>query len=1374
MAPRIAACLTVVAALLAAAPAQADMREGALGSATAELMALQAIPPGVTESVMIDGLTDPTAVAFAPDGRVFVAEKAGRIKVFDSLSDPTPSIWADFSNRVHDFWDRGFLGLALDPNFATRPFVYALYAYDKAPSSSQVPRWGDQCPTPPGPLDDGCVVTGRLSRFTNGGAETVLIEDFCQQYPSHSIGSIAFGADGALYVSSGDGASFNWADYGDDGVPLNPCGDPPGGVGGAMTPPTAEGGALRSQDIRTPSDPTSLDGSILRVDPDTGAALPDNPNAASSDPNARRIVAYGLRNPFRITVRPGTNEIWAGDVGWSAWEEINRVDNPTGPMRNFGWPCYEGNNRQDGYDNLNLNLCETLYAQGASARTNPHYTYHHSAQVVPGEPCPTGGSSISGLAFYPAAGSLGPAYEGALFFADYSRGCIWAMLRGSNGLPDPGNIQTFANSSSVQLTVGPDRELYSVDMNTGTIKRFRGSFSNQTPTAVATANPTTGAIPLTVNFDGRGSSDPDSGDILTYAWDLDGDGQFDDSTSATPSFTYTTAAQITVRLRVTDTTGLSDTDTVAITAGAPPTVSIDSPAAGTTWRTGDTIAFTGSATSSTGVPITGTGLAWRINLEHCNRTSSTCHTHVMQNLTGSGGSIVAPEHEYPSHLELQLTATDANGLSRTVTRRLDPRTVAITMRSEPAGVSLTMGTETAPAPYTLDVIQGSRLAITAPSPVTIGGSTYVFSGWSDGGALTHDIVPGATATTYTATFARSTAPERVAGTDVIGATGSSASPGQAEVYRTTATADARVTAIRLRLAPNNTANGLVLGLYADTAAQPTTLLASGRVNTPVAGAWNEATIDNGPLITAGTAYWIGLLNPSGSTGELRWHDRAGGAGGAEQGSATPGLTAFPATWLTGPRWSDGPLSAYVLGVPPGPPPPPVLATSPASLSFGGIAGGASPAAKTISVSNTGGGSLSFTATDDASWLSVSPGSGTAPSTLSVTVNTAGLAAGTHTATVRVESAGVTGSPQLIPVTLTLTAPQPPALSVAPGSLAFNAVEGGGAPPAQSLAIANTGGGTLSFTTSDDAAWLSASPASGTAPASVSVAVNPAGLARGTYTGNVRVDASGATGAPVTVPVTLIVSPPSTGLVGAWGFNETAGTTVADSSGNANTGTISGATRSTAGRFGGALSFDGVNDSVLVADANSLDLRTSMTLSAWVRPTAGGGWRTVILKEQPGQLVYALYSSTDNNRPSGHVYTTGDMALGGPSILATNTWTHLAMTWDGLTTRLYVNGTQVASGALAGTAALSASPLRIGGNSVWGEWFAGLIDEVRIYNRALNAAEITTDRDTAIAGTTLLAARSALTAPKVRKASRFTRDGARKRAHRAHWIKKRRR
>src|SRR5918994_5429032 len=336
------------------------------------------------------------------------------------------------------------------------------------------------------------------------------MENCAHNSPSHSLGSLAFSADGALYVSGGDGASFNFADYGQDGSPRNPCGDPGGPIGGALAPPTAEGGALRSQDIRSSGDPTGLDGAILRVDPDTGAALPSNPNASSSDPGARRIVAHGLRNPFRITVRPGTNEVWSGDVGWNAWEEINRVVSPTTEVRNFGWPCYEGTGRMNSYDNLNLNLCESLYNQGTGAHAAPYYTYNHQSRVVSGEPCGVGSSSISGLAFTPEDSSFPPAYDGALFFSDYSRDCIWAMLAGANGLPDPNNRQTFVSGAAppVELTFGPGGDLYYVDLDGGTIRRVRSLTANRAPVARATATPSNGNVPLTVNFDGSASSDP--------------------------------------------------------------------------------------------------------------------------------------------------------------------------------------------------------------------------------------------------------------------------------------------------------------------------------------------------------------------------------------------------------------------------------------------------------------------------------------------------------------------------------------------------------------------------------------------------------------------------------------------------------------------------------------------------------------------------------------------------------------------------------------------------------------------------------------------------------------------------------------------------
>src|SRR5215216_2939672 len=150
---RVATLAAVLLTLILPSAALADgaFDGAALTGAAATLRAAAAAPPsGFQETVAFSGLTNPTAVRFAPDGRIFVAEKSGLVKVFDDFGDPTPSVYADLSQKVHDFWDRGLLGLALDPQFATRPYVYVLYAYNKDPNSSQFPRWGDSCPTPPG------------------------------------------------------------------------------------------------------------------------------------------------------------------------------------------------------------------------------------------------------------------------------------------------------------------------------------------------------------------------------------------------------------------------------------------------------------------------------------------------------------------------------------------------------------------------------------------------------------------------------------------------------------------------------------------------------------------------------------------------------------------------------------------------------------------------------------------------------------------------------------------------------------------------------------------------------------------------------------------------------------------------------------------------------------------------------------------------------------------------------------------------------------------------------------------------------------------------------------------------------------------------
>src|SRR6266498_5228791 len=166
------------------------------------------LPTGFRDSVVLSGLTNPTVLQFAPDGRIFVGQKNGVIKVFQSLTDTAPITVADLRTQVDDYWDRGLLGMALAPNFPTNPYIYVLYAYD-APIGGTAPTWNDACPTPPGPTTDGCLVSARVSRLTASGnvmtgSEQVLINDWCQQFPSHSIGTLLFGQDGKLYVGGGD------------------------------------------------------------------------------------------------------------------------------------------------------------------------------------------------------------------------------------------------------------------------------------------------------------------------------------------------------------------------------------------------------------------------------------------------------------------------------------------------------------------------------------------------------------------------------------------------------------------------------------------------------------------------------------------------------------------------------------------------------------------------------------------------------------------------------------------------------------------------------------------------------------------------------------------------------------------------------------------------------------------------------------------------------------------------------------------------------------------------------------------------------------------------------------------------------------------
>jgi YD repeat-containing protein len=749
------------------------------------------LPSGFREEVIYSGLEEPMALSIAADGKVFVAEKAGKVKVFEDFEDETPQVFADLRTEVYDTGDRGIMGMELDPDFPASPYVYVLYTYDAIlnvdpddpnfAEESQIPRWGtpdttgDPCPKPAGENEvNGCPVFGRLVRLTAGGpggteaiAEKPLVEGWCQQFVSHSVGDLQFDSQGFLYASGGDGAKASTTDHGQFGWPKkNQCGDPPGGIGGAMTPPTAEGGALRTQDLRTPNplgltaDPTGLNGSIIRVDPETGAGVPGNPLFGSLDANERRIVAYGFRNPFRFEVDQADDELYVSNVGWTEWEEIDRFRVDSDEPWNSGWPCYEGPEVNIAYRNLETNLCEGLYAEPGAAGP-AIFNYSFGGPLFPGDPCPTeNGAAITGISVYRDS-AFPPAYDGALFFADSVRECIYVMFPGDDGRPDPTTTTIFASDAgfypAVELEVGPDGNLYYLNLFTdsegGTVRRV--SYDPGVPDADLAATPTFGAAdPLEVELDASGSTDPD-GEALTYDWDLDGNGSFETvNGGAERTEEVEGPDSVRIRVRVKDAGGATNVAQVVVHPGnTPPEPQIDEPLGSLEWKVGEKIDFFGFATDPQDGSVPDEDLHWRVRLHHC-RAIGDCHAHPLQVLPSlEEGSFTAPDHEYPAFLEIILTATDSQGLSAVENVEIHPRTVDLQIASKPSGLTLSAGVKSALTPFTVTAIEGSNVGLSAPLTQGLGGDTYNWTAWSQGGSNVQNIVASQSAT-YTAIYAR--------------------------------------------------------------------------------------------------------------------------------------------------------------------------------------------------------------------------------------------------------------------------------------------------------------------------------------------------------------------------------------------------------------------------------------------------------------------------------------------------------------------------------------------------------------------------------------------------------------------------------------------
>ena len=225
-----------------------------------DLSVAATVPSGFTDTLIASNLNKPTAMALAPDGRLFVCEQGGTLRVIKNntlLSTPFVSL------TVSAVGERGLLGVAFDPNFVANKFVYVYYT----------------ALTP--------TIHNRVSRFTAAGdvalagSETILLDLETLSATNHNGGAIHFGPDGKLYVAVGE---------------------------------NAVGSNSQSMNNRL--------GKMLRINSD-GSIPSDNPFFTTATGANRAIWALGLRNPFTFAFQPLSTNLFINDVGWNAWEEIN-------------------------------------------------------------------------------------------------------------------------------------------------------------------------------------------------------------------------------------------------------------------------------------------------------------------------------------------------------------------------------------------------------------------------------------------------------------------------------------------------------------------------------------------------------------------------------------------------------------------------------------------------------------------------------------------------------------------------------------------------------------------------------------------------------------------------------------------------------------------------------------------------------------------------------------------------------------------------------------------------------------------------------------------------------------------------------------------
>ncbi len=693
-----------------------------------------------TNQVVSSGWNDIVGFTWDSTGQQYVWEKAGKVWVVDTNGVKIAIPLINISDEVGSWRDHGLNGLALDPNFLNNGFIYLFYTVDR----HHLINFGTASYNPA--TNEYFEATiARVTRFTCDvstnfttivpGSRFILIGETKKTgipilHESHSGGSLVFGTDGSLFVSTGEGGSYSFIDGGNGTTYWSQA------LADSIISPKENVGAFRAQLV------DCLNGKILRIDPSTGDGLMSNPYFDFNNPRRpqSRVWALGLRNPFRMTLRPGTGEqditagypgtLYIGDVGWDTWEELN-INNA--PKQNFGWPLYEGLTPHIGYQNAivyNQDAPNPLFGTGACA--NPYFEFKallkqatldpdpffynpcDSSQEVPptsqtfihvrpiidwkhGNQSRTGIydginadeinisdslSPVSGPSFggYASVGGIWyddnrfpVEWQNTYFHADYVG--QWVRNFSTDTLDQPIQVKDFWDNNGVIVYLALNRKngcIAYADYPNQIKEICYGGVVNNLPTAVLSSDLYFGVAPLSVQFTGSNSTDPENLP-LSYYWEF-GDGNT--SNQPDPQHIYNPGTSFPTsyfaKLTVTDNIGQTDKDSILISVNnTPPQVQIIS------FNDGDLYSMSGFTNLNLEALVTDAEHSsgelfyeWRTILHH------NAHTHIEEidtnKVTTTVISPIGCEVLNTYFFRISLKVTDAAGLSTMVDASIYP------------------------------------------------------------------------------------------------------------------------------------------------------------------------------------------------------------------------------------------------------------------------------------------------------------------------------------------------------------------------------------------------------------------------------------------------------------------------------------------------------------------------------------------------------------------------------------------------------------------------------------------------------------------------------------------------------------------------------